>query len=532
MSNSASSIVVYDTTLRDGTQGEGIACSVADKIRVVKKLDEFGIDMIEGGWPGSNPRDKAFFEAVRDLELKHAKLAAFGSTRRAGVRTDEDPQIRGLLEADTPVVTVFGKTWMLHVTEVLHTTAEENLNMIEDSVRFLVEQGKEVIYDAEHFYDGYMDNPQYALETLNAAARGGAQWIVPCDTNGGMMVDDLYDITSDVVNHFPDHQIGFHGHNDCGLGVALSIVAIQAGAQMVQGTINGYGERNGNANLTSIIPNLSLKMGYSLQCEKNLTQLKRLSHFVAEMANLASDPKAPYVGNSAFAHKGGVHADAAAKVARSYEHIEPARVGNHQRILVSDLSGRSNLKMKAEELGISIEKTAEELKPLLEEIKQLEHQGYSFEAADGSFALLLSRYLKGHKPSFELISYRVIVEYDETHGEIVSEATVKIKVDGSIHHEVVEGNGPVAALDHALRKALKKSYPSIDTVKLCDYKVRILDSKEGTDARIRVQVDSTDGKNLWATVGASENIIEASWEALRDSVEYKLMHHQSEDSKQ
>ena len=456
------------------------------------------------------------------MKLHHAKLVAFGSTRRAQVKAEDDPQLQLLLEADTPAVTIFGKTWLLHVTEVLRTTPEENLAMIEDSVRFLTQQGKDVLYDAEHFYSGYLDNPAYALKTLEAAVRGGASWLVLCDTTGGMMVNELRDITSKVVEHFPQHNIGFHGHDDSGLGVAVSLASVQAGATMVQGTINGYGERNGNANLTTIIPNLGLKMGYPMHCRDHMEKLRELAQFTAELTNLSLDRKAPYVGSSAFAHKGGVHADAAAKVARSYEHIDPAKVGNCQRILLSDLSGRANLILKAKELGIALDKDNDALKPLLEEMKEREFRGYEFEAADASFELLLAKWLDARQDSFELLGYRVIVERDEQHNELVSEATVKLKVKGDIHHEVAEASGPVGALDHALRKALQKAYPEIEEIQLCDFKVRILDSGEGADARIRVQVDSTDGKNYWGTIGASDNIIEASWEALKDSVEYKL----------
>lgn len=521
-SASNSSVVLYDTTLRDGTQGEGISFSVAAKLRVVEKLDQFGIDYIEGGWPGSNPRDMAFFEAAHQLKFKQAKLTAFGSTRKANVAAEKDAQLQLLLQAHTPVVTLFGKSWLLHVTEVLRTTPEENLSMIEDSVRFLVEQGKEVVYDAEHFFDGYMDNPQYALQTLEAAARGGADWLTLCDTNGGMMIDDLHDITIDVIEHFPQTKVGIHCHNDSGLGVACSLVGIQAGAAMVQATINGYGERTGNANLTTIIPNLSLKMGYKLNCEDQLNKLRDLSLFTAEMANLSLDIKAPYVGESAFAHKGGVHANAASKASRSYEHIVPEKVGNRQRVLISDMSGRSSLIMKAKEMGFHLEEKSEALKPFLEELKHLEFQGYAFEAADASFELLLKRWHGKPKVFFDLITYRVMVECKKATGELISEATVKLKIDDITYHEVAEASGPVSALDHALRKALQKIYPEIQSVQLRDFKVRILDNGGGTDARIRVQIDSTDGKNIWGTVGASDNLIAASWEALRDSVEYKL----------
>lgn len=519
---SHNAVILYDTTLRDGTQGEGVSFTVSAKLRLVEKLDQFGVDYIEGGWPGSNPRDMAFFEAARQIQPKHAKIAAFGSTRKANTAVEKDAQIQLLLQAQTPVVTIFGKSWLLHVTEVLRTTPEENLMMIEDSVRFLVEQGREVIYDAEHFFDGYMHNPQYALETLKAATRGGAQWLTLCDTNGGMMMDDLHDITIDIIEHFPRNKIGVHCHNDSGLGVACSLAGIQAGATMVQGTINGYGERTGNANLMTIIPNLSLKMGYRLNCESNLSKLRELALFTAEMTNLVLDIKAPYVGASAFAHKGGVHANAASKVAKSYEHIEPKKVGNQQRILISDMSGRSSLVMKAKEMGFDLEEKSEELKTFLEELKRLEFKGYAFEAADASFELLLKRWHGAKKVFFDLISYCVSVECIEGEGKLTSKAIVKLKINNTIHQEEAESNGPVGALDHALRKALDKAYPAIKSVELRDFKVRILDNGEGTDSRILVQIDSTDGKAIWGTVGASDNIIEASWEALRDSVEYKL----------
>jgi len=517
------SIQIYDTTLRDGTQGEGVSFTVAAKLRVAEKLDQFGIDYIEGGWPGSNPRDMAFFDEAQKLKLKHAKIAAFGSTRRASLTAEEDPQLKLLLEANTPAVTIFGKTWLLHVTEILRTTAEENLKMIEDSVRFLTENGREVIYDAEHFFDGYCDDPEYAMQTLEAAKRGGAVNLTLCDTNGGKLVSEVEEIVSEVVAHISDTSIGVHCHNDSGLGVAVSLAGIESGAVLVQGTMNGVGERNGNANLTTIIPNLALKMGRSMNCSRHLRKLRDLSLFIDEMANRSSDPKAPFVGASAFAHKGGVHADAAAKVKTSYEHIEPELVGNRTRVLVSDMSGRSSVMMKAKEIGVELDARSPELKDFLAELKELEFKGYEYEAADASFKLLLNRYLKNKKEDFELIGYRVMVGHQTAINRTVSEATVQIKVDNEIPHTVAEANGPVGALDAALRKAIAPVFPEISEVELIDFKVRILDSQHGADAIIRVQIESTDGREIWGTVGASDNIIEATWEALVDSVEYKIL---------
>lgn len=519
----SSKVLIYDTTLRDGTQGEGVSFTVSAKLRVAEKLDQFGIDYIEGGWPGSNPRDMTFFEEARQLKLKHAKLAAFGSTCRANVPADEDTQLQTLLQAETPVVTIFGKTWLLHVTEIIRTTPEENLRMIEDSVRFLVASGREVIYDAEHFFDGYLDNPEYAMKTLAAAANGGASNLTLCDTNGGMLVPHLQSIVAKVKAAFPQCVIGVHCHNDSGLGVAVSLGGIEAGAGMVQGTMNGVGERNGNANLTTIIPNLLLKMDRQLNCAGNLSKLRDLSLFVDEMANRESDSKAPFVGASAFAHKGGVHADAAAKVARSYEHIDPALVGNRTRVLVSDMSGRSSIMMKAREIGVNLDARSPALKSFLGELKELEFRGYEYEAADASFKLLLRRFLQGRAERFELEGYRVMVSHRPDTNQTVSEATVKVRINGETHHTVAEASGPVGALDHALRKALAPVFPSINTIELTDFKVRILESEQGADAIIRVWIESTDGQEIWGTVGASDNLIEAAWEALVDSVEYKLM---------
>ncbi len=516
-------VFVYDTTLRDGTQGEGVSFSVTSKLRLAEALDQFGIDYIEGGWPGSNPRDMAFFEKARELTFKHAKLAAFGSTRRAKTPVAEDGQIQLLLDADTPVVTIFGKTWLLHVTEVIRTTASENLRMIEDSVRHLVGHGREVIYDAEHFFDGYKDNAEYALQTLEAAAKGGAGCLTLCDTNGGTLVGEIQKITSEVVKRFPKLRIGMHCHNDSGVGVAVSLAGVEVGASLVQGTMNGYGERNGNANLITILPNLALKMGYSLNCAPQMKKLRDLSLFVDELANLRPDIRAPFVGASAFVHKGGVHADAVAKVKHSYEHIQPENVGNRTRVVVSDMSGRSSIMMKAQDLGWKVDPKSGEMKNFLKELKELEFRGYEYEAADASFKLLLARFLKKKRKHFEILHFKVLDEYGDWEGDVTAEATVKLKVGDKVYHTVAEGTGPVGALDAALRKALEKDYPQVNSIRLTDFKVRIIDGSRGADAVTRVQIESTDGEAIWGTVGASDDIIEASWEALRDAFEYKLM---------
>ena len=513
-------VKIYDTTLRDGTQGEGISFSVTDKLLIAERLDQFGVDYIEGGFPGSNPRDITFFQEARKLKLRHARLAAFGSTRRAGVKASEDPQLRTLLDSGMPVMTIVGKTWNLHVTEILRTTLEENLAMIEDSARFLVAEGREVIHDAEHFFDGFKTDPDYALRTLAAAVRGGASNLTLCDTNGGTLVDEFKEIVARVVKEFGANKVGVHCHNDSGLGVALSLAGVAAGATLVQGTVNGYGERVGNANMTTILPNIVLKMGRTARCAGNLSQLRDLSLFFDELANLRPDPKAPFVGQSAFAHKGGLHANAAQKVARSYEHIDPALVGNRTRVLVSDMAGRSSLALKARELGIELDEKRPEMKALIEELKEREFRGYEYEAADASFRLLVARHLGQRRSFFEVDSYRVIIERHG--GELWAEATVKLRVNGETVHTVAEDIGPVGALDKALRLALEKTYPSLREVSLRDYKVRILEGSDGAGARTRVLIESGDGSRIWGTVGVSDNIIDASWEALRESVEYKL----------
>jgi len=514
-------VAIYDTTLRDGSQAEGVSFSSADKLRIAERLDAFGIHYIEGGWPGSNPKDLDFFRSVAERKLRHAKIAAFGSTRRAKTHCKEDPQIEMLLKAETPVVTLVGKTWTLHVLEVLRTTTQENLAMIADSVRYFKQRGKEVIYDAEHFFDGYKDDPRYALATLQAAADAGADCVALCDTNGGSLPSELGRIIAEVRKTVRC-AVGIHTHNDCGLAVANALIAVENGATQVQGTINGYGERTGNCNLTSVIPCLVLKMGRSCVPRENLRRLRELSLFVDDLANLRPDIRQPFVGATAFAHKGGIHANAVEKIARSYEHIEPETVGNRRRVLVSELSGRSNIFLKAHELGIHLDKDSPEAKEILRQLKQQEHNGYEYEAADASFHILVQKLLKRHKPFFKLLAYRVIMDRHGTGNHKVVEASVKLEVNGQVVHTVSEGDGPVHALDRALRAALEKFYPSIAQVRLVDYKVRILDSHLATAAKTRVMIESTDGQQIWGTVGVDDNIIEASWEALVDSVEYKL----------
>jgi 2-isopropylmalate synthase len=512
-------IQIYDTTLRDGTQSEGFTLSGNDKIRIAQKLDELGIAFIEGGWPGSNPKDVEFFERARDMEWKNALIAAFGSTCRVKGGPEDDANIKALIDSNTPVCTIFGKTWTLHVREVLLTTLEDNLRIIEQSVAYLKSHGKRVIYDAEHFFDGYKADSSYALETLKAAVRGGAETVVLCDTNGGTLPWDLERIICELKPVL-DHPFGIHTHNDSECAVVNSLTAIRQGAIQVQGTINGVGERCGNANLVSIMADLELKMGYQCLPDRNIQQLYDLSHFVAEVANITPDEHLPFVGKSAFAHKGGVHVAAMRRNAQSYQHVEPERVGNKMRVVVSDLSGRGNLLSKAEEHGVELE--GNEVVPVLNEIKELEARGFSFEAAEASVAMMLKRQEYGYKPPFELVDFLVNVEHRQGRG-IFAEAMVKVRVQGELLHTAAEGNGPVNALDNALRKALLSYYPQIAKFHLSDYKVRILDSDHGTEAITRVLIDTRNSTIRWSTVGASTNIIEASWRALADSVEYGLM---------
>lgn len=513
-------VAIYDTTLRDGTQREGISLSVADKLKITRLLDELGVAYIEGGWPGSNPKDAAYFEQVRSLELKHAKIAAFGSTCRKNSHPAKDENIQALVDAQTPVVTVVGKTSMLHVTDVLQTTPKENCRMIRESLAYLKSLGKEVIYDAEHFFDGAKLDMEYAFDTLQAAQEGGADVIVLCDTNGGSMPWEISALVHRVQEAFPGVKLGIHTHNDGEMAVANSLAAVKAGVVQVQGTINGYGERCGNANLCSIIPDLQLKMNITcLPDTHSLRHLTSLSRIVAEIANLAPDNHLAYVGKSAFAHKGGIHVAAIRRNVDSYQHIDPALVGNEMRVLVSDLSGRGNLLSKAEELGLDVGN--QEALQVLEEIKQLENEGFVFEGAEASVAIRMHRAKAGYKPIFTLIDFTTIVEDRRGRGSI-SEAMVKLEVDGDIVHTAAEGNGPVNALDLALRKALVPHYPQLMDFQLVDYKVRILDSQNATAATTRVLIDTQSGSQRWSTVGAGTNIIRASWLALVDSIEYGI----------
>jgi 2-isopropylmalate synthase len=513
-------VTIYDTTLRDGTQGEGFQLSCLDKLRIARELDEFGIDYIEGGWPGSNPKDIEFFREAAKLRLRHARLAAFGSTRRAGLAVGDDPQVRLLLEAETPVLTIFGKSWALHVSEVLRASPEENRAMIRETVAHLVAHGREVIYDAEHFFDGFKDSPEHALGTLAAAAEGGASCLVLCDTNGGSLPSEVLQACQAVKERLPDTPFGIHTHNDCELAVANAMVAIRAGASQVQGTINGYGERTGNCNLTSVIPILQLKLG--LTVVPRLEKLRDLSFFVDDIANNPHFARAAFVGRTAFAHKGGMHVNAVKKLARSYEHIAPASVGNTQNILVSELSGQANILIKAEELGVPLVAGSPEAADVLRQVKKLENEGYSFEAAPGSLELLLRRALgRYHKP-FELLEYHTSFRHYRDGHEPVCEATVKLAVNGKRTLTAAEGRGVLNALDLALRQALQPFYPLIETISLVDYKVRIVDGHDATAAKTRVLIVTTDGTREWGTVGVSENIIEASWLALVDGIELAL----------
>ncbi|MCR3923211.1 MAG: citramalate synthase, partial [Firmicutes bacterium] len=515
---------VYDTTLRDGAQREGISFSVMDKLNITKRLDAFGMDYIEGGWPGSNPKDIEYFRKVRHSELKHSKVTAFSSTRRARIRVQDDLNIQALLAAETPVVTVFGKSWDFHVTEALGTTLPENLAMIYDTVAYLKEMGREVIYDAEHFFDGYGCNPEYALATILAAEQAGADILVLCDTNGGVMPFDLQNVLASV-QAVTQTKLGIHAHDDAGMAVANSIIAAKMGIDQIHGTINGYGERCGNANLCTIISNLQLKLNMSMVAPEQLADLTRLSRYVAELANLSPQEEHPYVGNNAFAHKGGIHVDAVLKHAHTYEHIQPELVGNHRRVLLSELSGKSNLLYKAREHNLDLSKETPQTKALLERLKTLEYQGYQFEGAEASFELLIWKAFDVHEQLFESLGVRTIVEKRGENGAIVSEATVKIRIGDQEFLTAGEGNGPVNALDEALRKALVQVYPEIQHMHLVDYKVRVLDGKDGTGARVRVLIETGDErrKKTWGTVGVSPNIIEASWQALVESVEYGLL---------
>lgn len=514
-------VEIYDTTLRDGAQAEGINFSLADKLRIAERLDQFGVHYIEGGWPGSNPKDLEFFQQAAKRKWKNAKIASFGFTRKKGVAVENDPQIRMLLDAKSPVVTIVGKTWLLHVTEVLRVKPDENLAMISDTIRFLKDQGKTVVYDAEHSFDGFKDEPEYALATWRAAEEAGADVICLCETNGGALPSEVSRIVT-LAKSKLTARIGIHTHNDCGFGLANGIAALEAGADHIQGTINGYGERTGNCNLISVIATVALKMNRVGVPEKSLPKLKELSEFVDEVANVRHDTRQPWVGQTAFAHKGGIHVHAIERVARSYEHIKPELVGNHRRVLVSDMSGRTNILLKAAELGFKLTPDAPEARTITTKVKEMESSGYEYEAAEASLALLI-RGIMDHNPEllFTVDSYHVSMRGHG--GASTCEATVKVRVGDKTHHTVAEGDGPVNALDGALRSALAKSFPALKKITLTDYKVRILDGVAGTAAKTRVLITSTDGKTEWGTVGVSENIITASLQALVDSMEYALL---------
>jgi 2-isopropylmalate synthase len=520
-------VELYDTTLRDGAQMEGMSLSVEDKLKIALKLDDLGVHYIEGGWPGSNPKDAEFFVRAQSLPLRHARLTAFGSTRKAGGRADSDPNLRALLDARTPVVTLVGKAHELHVRDVLETSQEENLAMIADSVRFMRENGRAVFFDAEHFFDGYASDPGYSLACLKAAASSGASCLVLCDTNGGMTSRQLTDAIRAVQVALPDVALGIHTHNDADLAVANTIAAVELGVRQVQACINGYGERCGNANLISVIANLKLKLGLDVVSDEQLAMLTEASHYVSEIVNMVPDPYQPYVGASAFTHKGGLHTAAVLKNDRTYQHVPPEVVGNQQRMVVSELGGSSGLTEKLKEIGFEFELSREEAREVQQEINDLESRGYSFEGADASLYLLARRRQPDYVAPFELDSYRTVeraLSASSRHDrEIESEAIAKVVVNGEGLLEVAEGNGPVSALDAAVRKALVKFYPSVTAIHLIDYKVRIIDSAAGTNAAVRVMIESTDGHHIWTTVGASTDVIEASWLALADSLEYFLV---------
>jgi 2-isopropylmalate synthase len=522
-----STVQLYDTTLRDGAQQEGISLSVEDKLKICRKLDELGIDFIEGGWPGSNPRDTEFFARVKDLHLTHSTLVAFGSTRRMNSRVEQDPNIQALIQAKTRVVTIVGKAWDQQVTRVLETTLEESLSMITDSISHLKAKGLRVFFDAEHFFDGYKDNPEYALRVVVAAANAGAECVVLCDTNGGALPQQIVEAI-EAAKKASRVTLGIHTHNDIELAVANSLVAVEAGVMQVQGTINGYGERCGNANLCSIIPTLKLKIGIDCVTDEQLSKLSDVSHYVSELANMPHYDRFPYVGDDAFTHKAGIHVSGLIKWEDSYQHINPMLVGSHQHVVISELAGKGSIIFKAKERGLPVPK-GKDVDRVLEQIKSLEKQGFQYDVAEASFDLLLRRAQRNYRPPFELVDFMVVIEKRRrlpktgNQEEPLSEATIKVKVDNRIVHTAAEGDGPVDALDQALRKALLQFYPDLANVKLIDYKVRILEENAGTASQVRVLIESSDGRENWRTVGSSTNIIEASWLALADSIEYWLV---------
>jgi 2-isopropylmalate synthase len=515
-------IEIYDTTLRDGAQTEGIAFSVEDKIRITKKLDDLGIHYIEGGWPGSNPRDLDYFKKAKKLKLRTSKIVAFGSTHRPKYKVSEDAMFKSLLEADVQLITIFGKTWDFHVKEALKISLQENLDIIYNSVAYLKKHVETVFFDAEHFFDGYKDNPKFAIKCLMAAQNAGADCIIPCDTNGGSLPGDVKMIFNAIMKVIQT-PLGIHAHNDSDCAVANSVVAVENGACHVQGTVNGLGERCGNANLCSVIPNLQIKLGMQCISPEKLKKLRDVARFVNEIANVRHFKRQPFVGDSAFAHKAGIHVSAVQKRPETYEHIRPELVGNSQRVLISDLAGKSNILRKAAEFGIRLDPDAPQIQDIVTTLKNLENEGFQFEAAEASFQLLMKKALGLHKRFFDLIGFRTIIEKRREGEEAISEATIMVKVGGHIEHTAATGKGPVNAIDNALRKALDKFYPALKNVKLHDYKVRVLTAGKGTAAKVRVLVESGDEEERWGTVGVSENIIEASYQALVDSIEYKLL---------
>jgi len=523
-------IAIYDSTLRDGAQAQGISFSLEDKLKIVEKLDKLGIDYIEAGNPGSNPKDQEFFNIVKNMKLVNARIVAFGSTRRACVPVEKDENVNSILAAETFSVAVFGKSWDFHVTDVIKTTLDENLRMIYDTVEFLKKKNKEVVYDAEHFFDGYKSNPDYALRSLKAAYDAGADYICLCDTNGGTFPEDIKEITSRVVSEF-GAKIGIHCHNDNGMAVASSVAAVRAGAVQVQGTINGIGERCGNANLCTIIPNLQLKLGYSCIPEDKMKDITSAARYISEVANTVFDERAPYVGGNAFAHKGGMHIDAVNKVPESFEHISPEKVGNTRKILMSEVAGRSTIMKKIHEVDPTIAKDSPEAKKIIEKLKELEYEGYQFEGAESSFELIIRKILGKYTPSFELNEFKVVVN-EPSVNSVNSSAMIKIKVGDQTEITADEGFGPVNALDKAVRKALERFYPQLKQMKLTDFKVRVLDSASATAAKVRVLIESTDGKKSWTTIGVSTDLIEASWIALVDSIEYMLSHNRENGGKE
>ncbi|MEW6170942.1 MAG: citramalate synthase [Candidatus Omnitrophota bacterium] len=514
-------VKIYDTTLRDGSQGEGISYSVNDKISIAQKLNQLGINYIEGGWPGSNPKDMEFFLKISKMSLKNSQIVAFGSTRKANTRPSEDKNVKAFLKSQAKIVTIFGKTWDLHVKDVLKTTLEENLKMIQDTINFLTSKGLVVFYDAEHFFDAYKANQDYAFKTILTAQNAGAKTICLCDTNGGTITSEILKIIKEIKSQI-NVSLGIHCHNDAGLAIANSIAAVEAGCDMVQGTINGYGERCGNADLLPIIANFKLKLKINCISDERLKELTEVSHFVSEISNMRHQANQPYVGESSFAHKGGVHINAVMKNPTTYEHINPVLVGNHRRILVSELAGKTGILVRAKDLELDLSKNDPKTKRILKLIQVLEHKGYHFEAAEASFELLIKKALKRYKEFFKLEGFRIVIE-KQSNKRISSEAIIKLKVNGIKEHTAAEGDGPVNALDNALRKALKDFYPNLSKMHLSDFKVRVLDEKAGTAAKVRVLIQSQDQTDTWNTIGVSENIIEASWQALVDSVEYKLL---------